>query len=126
MEVQNIVAKIQSLFDQRMQEYEHTTADILKCVNFAVDGIKKYFLTIHLRVHIEDITIISDVFVFTTVVENTLVDRPQMFNVGIPADLILTQSTTKILNFLITAANATQQDIKSTIPQPPVSKKYLH
>ena len=66
MEVQNIVAKIQSLFDQRMQEYEHTTADILKCVNFAVDGIKKYFLTIHLRVHIEDITIIAPPFESST------------------------------------------------------------
>ena len=124
--VQNIVGKIHALCNQRMQDYEHATNDILKCVQFAVDGIKKYFLTINLRVHIDDITYISGVFVFTTIVESILVEQPQAFNVGIPADIILTQSTTKVLDFLIAAANATQQDMKPNIPQSSIPKKYLH
>ena len=125
--MQSIITKIQTLFTQRMQDYEKTTTDILQCVSFAVDGIKEYFLTIGLHVYIEDVTIISGIFVFTTVVEGVLTDRPQMFNVGIPAEILLTQSSAKICSFLVTAASdAAQQEIKNTIFQKPPSKNRLH
>jgi len=126
--MQNITIKIQALFNQRMKDYENITADIIECLQFAVDGIKEYFLTVGVLVRIDDVMIVSGIFVFATVVENTLVETPQAFNVGVPTNVLLTQSNIKVCEFLTdeAAKSTAQHELNRTYTHSPVLKKRLH
>lgn len=112
-------AKVQELFNKRIENYEATTVDILEGLQFAVDGIQNYFITIGLPVTVSDITIAKGVFIFIVIVDDKWSERPQIFNVGIPLEVLATQSSDTICKFLI-ATNNEAKNNKST------TKRQLH